>query len=85
MEHEINVLYYLHVKLKFELVIKGNKKTINSDLVYKHKGNELIGGRFFFLCNNKNLHNFRENTFPKSFSSISFFDLPASLLILVFI
>lgn len=49
MEHEINVLYYLHVKLKLELVIKRNKKTINSDLVYKHKCNELIGGRFFSL------------------------------------
>lgn len=29
MEHKIYVLYYLHVKLKFELVIKRNKKIIS--------------------------------------------------------
>lgn len=47
MEHKIYVLYHLHVKLKFELVIKRNKKIISSDLVYKHKCNEFIGGRYF--------------------------------------
>lgn len=57
---------YFHVKLKCELVTKRNKNVMNSNLVYKHKCNKLIEGRFFSFTKKKNQSN---NKNPPQFLS----------------